>query len=61
MEPEGSLLCSQEPTTGSYPEPDESRPDLTTLIFQDSPSYSDWLCGPPSLLSNGYWGFFPQA
>jgi len=24
MEPEGSLLCSQEPATGPYPEPDES-------------------------------------
>jgi len=22
MEPNGSLLCSQEPTTGPYPEPD---------------------------------------
>jgi len=24
MEPEGSLLCSQQPTTGSFPEPEES-------------------------------------
>jgi hypothetical protein len=24
MEPEGSLLFSQEPSTGPYPEPDES-------------------------------------
>jgi len=24
MEPEGTLLSSQEPTTGPYPEPDES-------------------------------------
>jgi hypothetical protein len=26
MEPEGSLLCSQEPSTGLYPEPDQSNP-----------------------------------
>jgi hypothetical protein len=26
MDPEGSLLCSQEPATGPYPEPDESSP-----------------------------------
>jgi hypothetical protein len=26
MEPEGSLSCSQEPSTGPYPEPDKSNP-----------------------------------
>jgi hypothetical protein len=26
MEPEGSLLCSKDPSTGSYPKPDESSP-----------------------------------
>jgi hypothetical protein len=26
MEPEGSLLYSQEPATGTYPEPDEFNP-----------------------------------
>jgi len=36
MEPEGSLLCSQEPAIGHYPEPDEFSPHLPTLFFQDS-------------------------
>jgi len=32
MEPEGSLSCSQKPTTGTYPEPDEISPHLSTLF-----------------------------
>jgi hypothetical protein len=32
MEPEGSLLCSQTPTIGSYPESDESNPHPPTLF-----------------------------
>jgi hypothetical protein len=32
MEPEGSLLCSQEPSTGLYPEPDQSIPSHTISV-----------------------------
>jgi hypothetical protein len=35
MEPEGSLPYSQQPATGSYPEPDESSPHLPTLFPKD--------------------------
>jgi hypothetical protein len=31
MEPEGSLLCSQQPATGPHPEPEESNPHLPKL------------------------------
>jgi hypothetical protein len=31
MEPEGSLPCSQEPSTGPYPQPDQSSPYHTIL------------------------------
>jgi len=33
MEPEGSLPCSQEPTTSLYPEPEEASPHLLTLFL----------------------------
>jgi hypothetical protein len=33
MEPEGSLLYLQEPTTGSYPKPVDSSPQLPTLFL----------------------------
>jgi hypothetical protein len=35
MEPEASLSISQEYVTGSHPEPDESRPQLSTLLPKD--------------------------
>jgi hypothetical protein len=31
--PEGSLPCSQWPTTGPYTEPDESNPHIPTLFL----------------------------
>jgi hypothetical protein len=34
MEPEGSLPCSQEPSTGPYPEPDQSNPHHPILSLR---------------------------
>jgi len=33
MEPEGLLLCAQEPTAGPYPEQDESSPHPPILLL----------------------------
>jgi hypothetical protein len=35
MEPEGSLPCSQESTTGPYSKPDAPTPQLPTLFLLD--------------------------
>jgi hypothetical protein len=36
MEPEGSLPCSQEPSTGPYPEPDQSVSVLSDTILSSA-------------------------
>jgi len=36
MEPEGSLSCSQELTTGPYPEPNASSTHPPTIFLQDT-------------------------
>jgi hypothetical protein len=35
MEPESSLPCTQEPSTGPYPDPDQSSPHQAVLSLQD--------------------------
>jgi hypothetical protein len=35
MEPEGLLLCSQQLTTGPYPQPDKSKPYYPNLSISE--------------------------
>jgi hypothetical protein len=45
MEPEGSLPCSQDPSTGPYPEPDRSspyHPNLSKIHFKIIPPPTSW-------------------
>jgi hypothetical protein len=35
MEPEGSVACSQEPSTGPYPEPQQVSPYQAILFLED--------------------------
>jgi hypothetical protein len=48
--PEGSLPCSQKPTTGLYPEPDASSPDLPTLFL-----YNPFCITFPSMPESSQW------
>jgi hypothetical protein len=48
MEPEDSLLCSQEPVTGPYPEPDESSTYNLILFHQDPFEYYPTVYSTPS-------------
>jgi hypothetical protein len=64
MESEGSLSCSQKPSTGPYPEPDQSSPyhpilSLLKIIFHVQNLISIFFSlGRLSRLSVQVWGLF---
>jgi hypothetical protein len=55
MEAEGSLLCSQEPSTGPYPEPNQSSPYQPILSLLDFNIIHPLRLGPSSgLFASGF-------
>jgi hypothetical protein len=53
MEPEGSLPCSQEPSSGPYPDPDRSSPYNPILSILILPTYLR-LGLPSGLIPSGF-------
>jgi hypothetical protein len=51
MVPEGSLPCSQEPSTGPYPEPDQSNPYYPILSY----ALKENEVGPKKWCNIGQW------
>jgi hypothetical protein len=54
MKPEGSLSCSQEPSTGPYPEPDQSNLYRSISVgplstWHDASSRCGWRRRPPGM------------
>jgi hypothetical protein len=58
MEPEGSLLCSQELTTSPYPAPDQCRPSHCTAPYYLYKIHLNIIPPPTSRLSRG---LFPSV
>jgi hypothetical protein len=63
MELRGSLLCSQEPPTGPYLEPDETNPHpLTqTIVYYSYYYWISGLCPLPDIPNRNWIYFCPQV
>jgi hypothetical protein len=61
MESEGSLPCSQEPSTGPYPEPDQSSPYRRSILTLSSHLRLGFPSGllPPGILLLSLWARCP--